>query len=95
MKQWGVNIAKAQKFLNEVYSDNIFLIEPKDSETLEVFVNELIDKDLSNCREEVLNTFILGSCKVYIYSTEKGKEYTHQLKEIVNALSFTSEVKEV
>ena len=49
MKQWTINIEETQKFLNEEYPENRYLIEPRGyqkmtwGEEFWVFVNEIID----------------------------------------------------
>ena len=91
MKQWFIDIEAVQKRLDERYSGNSYLIEQKD-DTIKIFVNELMDKDLSVCPKEILKTFELDRYTICVYTSAKDDELDRQLKNILSAIHFTSEV---
>ena len=90
MKEWIINIEEAQKLLDERYSENSYLIEQKDN-TIEIFVNELMDKDLSVCSKEILKTFKLGKYTICVYTSAKDEELHFQLSAIYFAILNSSE----
>ena len=91
MKKWTINIEEAQKFLNEEYSEDTYLIEPRGSSDIEIFVNEMIDKDLSICPKEILHLFKVDNYLIWVYTSAKGKELKKQLKSIYFAIFFVTE----
>lgn len=82
MKQWTIKIEEIQKILNEEYSEDTYLIEPRGSKDIEIFVNEMIDKDLSICPKEILHLFKVDEYLIWVYTSAKGKELKQQLKSI-------------
>ena len=64
IKRWFIDIEETQRLLDERYSGNSYLIEQKD-DTIKIFVNELMDKDLSVCPKEILKT--LDASKNILY----------------------------
>ena len=90
MKKWSINIEEIQKILNEEYSENTYLVEPRGSKDIEIFVNEMIDKDLSICPKEILHLFKLDECLIWVYTSAKGKELKDQLKSIFFAIFFVA-----
>lgn len=108
MKQWTINIEEAQKFLNEEYPENRYLIEPRGYQKLTwgeefwIFVNEIIDKRLDKNVEmsvseisKISHLFRLDNYLICIYTSAKGDELDRQLKNILSAIHFTSEVVEI
>ena len=91
MKQWSINIEEIQKILNEEYSENTYLIEPRGSKDIEIFVNEMIDKDLSICPKEILHLFKVDNYLIWVFTSAKGKELKQQLKSIFYAIDYASE----
>ena len=90
MKQWTINTEETQKLLDERYPNNTYLIEQKD-DTIEIFVNELIDKDLSVCSKEILKTFKLDRYTICVYTSAKDEELHFQLSAIYFAILNSSE----
>ena len=90
IKRWFIDTKETQKLLDENYPNNTYLIEQKD-DTIEIFVNELIDKDLSVCPKEVLKTFELDRYTICVYTTAKDEELHFQLSAIYFAIYSTSE----
>ena len=91
MKQWSINIEEIQKILNKEYSENTYLIEPRGSKDIEIFVNEMIDKDLSICPKEILHIFKVDNYLIWVFTSAKGKELKQQLKSIFFAVFFVTE----
>ncbi len=82
IKRWFIDIAETQKLLDERrYSGNSYLIEQKD-DTIKIFVNELMDKDLSVCPKEILKTFELDRYTICVYTSAKDEELHFQLSGI-------------
>ena len=105
MKQWTINIEETQKFLNEEYPENRYLIEPRGyqkntwGEEFWIFVNEIIDKRLDKDVEmsvseisKISHLFRIDNYLICIYTSAKGDELDRQLKNILSAIHFTSEV---
>ena len=90
MKQWTINIEETQRLLDERYSGNSYLIEQKD-DTIKIFVNELMDKDLSVCPKEVLKTFKLDRYTICVYTSATDEELHFQLSAIYFAILNSSE----
>ena len=107
MKQWTINIEEAQKFLNEEYPEDTYLIEPRGyqkmtwGEEFWIFVNEIIDKRLDKAVEmsvseisKISHLFRVDNYLICVYTSAKGEELKNQLKSIMSAIHFTSEVVE-
>ena len=90
IKRWFIDTEEAQKLLDERYHGNSYLIEQKD-DTIEIFVNELMDKDLSVCSKEVLKTFKLDRYTICVYTSAKDEELHFQLSGIYFAILNSSE----
>ena len=108
MKQWTINIEEAQKFLDEEYPENRYLIEPRGyqemtwGEEFWIFVNEMIDKRLDKDVEmsvsdisKISHLFRVDNYLICVYTSAKGEELKNQLKSIMSAIHFTSEVTEI
>ena len=107
MKQWTINIEEAQKFLDEEYPEDTYLIEPRGyqkmtwGEEFWIFVNEMIDKRLDKDAEmsvseisKISHLFRVDRYLICVYTSAKGEELKNQLKSIMSAIHFTSEVVE-
>lgn len=107
MKQWTINIEEAQKFLKEEYPENRYLIEPRGyqkttwGEEFWIFVNDMIDWRLDKDKEmsvseisKISHLFRVDNYLICVYTSAKGEELKNQLKSIVYAVHFTSEVVE-
>ena len=107
MKQWTINIEEAQKFLNEEYPEDRYLIEPRGyqkntwGEEFWIFVNDIIDKRLDKDVEmsvseisKISHLFRIDNYLICVYTSAKGEELKNQLKSIMSAIHFTSEVVE-
>ena len=55
----------------------------------------MIDKDLSICPKEILHLFKIDNYLICIYTSAKDDELDRQLKSILFAIHFTSEVVEI
>ena len=108
MKQWTINIEEAQKFLDEEYPEDTYLIEPRGyqkmtwGEEFWIFVNEMIDKRLDKDAEmsvseisKISHLFRVDNYLICVYTSAKGEELKNQLKSIMSAIHFTSEVIEI
>ena len=108
MKQWTINIEETQKFLNEEYPENRYLIEPRGyqkntwGEEFWIFVNEMIDKRLDKDAEmsvseisKISHLFRVDNYLICVYTSAKGEELKNQLKSIMSAIHYTSEVIEI
>ena len=104
MKQWTINIEEVQKFLNEEYPEDTYLIEPRGyqkmtwGEEFWIFVNEMIDKRLDKDVEmsvseisKISHLFRLDNYLICVYTSAKGEELKNQLKSIFYAIDYTSE----
>ena len=81
IKRWFIDIEETQRLLYERYSENSYLIEQKD-DTIKIFVNEMIDKDLSVCPKEILKTFKLDRYTICVYTSAKDEELHFQMSGI-------------
>ena len=108
MKQWIINIEEAQKFLNEEYPEDTYLIEPRGyqkmtwGEEFWIFVNDTIDwwqdkdKEMSVSEiSKISHLFRVDNYLICVYTSAKGEELKNQLKSIMSAIHFTSEVTEI
>ena len=108
MKQWTINIEETQKFLNEEYPENRYLVESRGykkdiwAEEIWVFVNDMIDWRLDKDKEmsvseisKISHLFRLDNYLICVYTSAKGDEVDRQLKNIFSAIHFTSEVVEI
>ena len=104
MERWTINIENAQKFLNEEYPENRYLIEPRGyqkntwGEEFWIFVNDMIDwrlgKDLGMSISdlmEVSHLFRIDNYLIWLYTPAKGEELKKQLKSIFYAIDYASE----
>ena len=104
MKQWTINIEEVQKFLNEEYPEDTYLIEPRGyqkmtwGEEFWIFVNEMIDKRLDKDVEmsvseisKISHLFRLDNYLICVYTSAKGEELKNQLKSIFYAIDYASE----
>ena len=104
MKQWTINIEETQKFLNEEYPENRYLIEPRGyqkntwGEEFWIFVNEIIDwrldKDVEMSVSEISkisHLFRIDNYLICVYTSAKGEELKKQLKSIFYAIDYASE----
>ena len=104
MKQWTINIEETQKFLNEEYPENRYLIEPRGyqkmtwGEEFWIFVNEMIDKRLDKGAEmsvseisKISQLFRVDNYLICVYTSAKGEELKKQLKSIFYAVDYASE----
>ena len=90
IKRWFIDIEETQRLLDKRYPNNTYLIEQKD-DTIEIFVNELMDKDLSVCPKEVLKTFKLDRYTICVYTSATDEELHFQLSAIYFAILNSSE----
>ena len=90
IKRWFIDIEETQKLLDERYPENSYLMEQK-ADTLKIFVNELMDKDLSVCPKEVLKTFKLDRYTICVYTSAKDEELHFQLSALYFAIYSSSE----
>lgn len=90
INRWFIDIEETQRLLDERYSENSYLIEQKD-DTIKIFVNELMDKDLSVCPKEILKTFELDRYTICVYTSAKDEELHFQLSGIYFAILNSSE----
>ena len=104
MKQWTINIEEAQKFLNEEYPEDRYLIEPRGyqkmtwGEEFWIFVNETIDWKLDKDVEtsvieisKISHLFRVDNYLICVYTSAKGEELKKQLKSIFYAIDYSSE----
>ena len=78
-------IEKIQTILNES-KDNVYLVEPCGKSLIEVFVNELIDKDSLEFPDEFIGDIEILNRRLRVYSTAVDEEYDAQIKEITDAV---------
>ena len=78
-------IEKIQSILNES-KDNAYLVEPCGKSLIEVFVNELIDKDSLEFPDEFIGDIEILNRRLRVYSTAVDEEYDVQIKEITDAI---------
>ena len=103
MKEWFIDIEETQKYLDEKYTENRYLVEPrgynKDTfmEEIWIFVNEIIDKRLDENIEMSVNEiskishlFKVGHYLICVYTSAKDEELIEQLENIYFATRFSS-----
>ena len=78
-------IEKIQSILNES-KDNAYQVEPCGKSLIEVFVNELIDKDSLEFPDEFIGDIEILNTRLRVYSTAVDEEYDTQIKEITDAI---------
>ena len=78
-------IEKIQTILNES-KDNAYLVEPCGKSLIEVFVNELIDKDSLEFPDEFIGDIEILNRRIRVYTTAVDEEYDEQIKEITDAI---------
>ena len=78
-------IEKIQTILNES-KDNAYLVEPCGKSLIEVFVNELIDKDSLEFSDEFIGDIEILNRRIRVYTTAVDEEYDAQIKEITDAV---------
>ena len=78
-------IEKIQSILNES-KDNAYQVEPCGKSLIEVFVNELIDKDSLEFPDEFIGDIEILNRRIRVYSSAVDEEYDAQIKEISNAV---------
>ena len=78
-------LAKIQTILNES-KDNAYLVEPCGKSLIEVFVNELIDKDSLEFPDEFIGDIEILNTRIRVYTTAVDEEYDEQIKEITDAI---------
>ena len=78
-------IEKIQSILNES-KDNAYLVEPCGKSLIEVFVNELIDKDSLEFPDEFIGDIEILNTRLRVYTTAVDEEYDAQIKEITDAV---------
>ena len=78
-------IEKIQSILNES-KDNAYLVEPCGKSLIEVFVNELIDKDSLEFPDEFVGYIEILDTRLRVYSSAVDEEYDAQIKEITDVI---------
>ena len=78
-------IEKIQTILNES-KDNAYLVEPCGKSLIEVFVNELIDKDSLEFPDEFIGDIEILDTRLRVYTSAVDEEYDEQIKEITDAI---------
>ena len=78
-------IETMQIILNES-KDNAYLVEPCGKSLIEVFVNELIDKDSLEFPDEFIGDIEILNTRLRVYTTAVDEEYDAQIKEITDAV---------
>ena len=78
-------IETIQTILNES-KDNAYLVEPCGKSLIEVFVNELIDKDTLEFPDEFIGDIEILNRRIRVYTTAVDEEYDIQIKEISDAI---------
>ena len=78
-------LEKMQSILNES-KDNAYLVEPCGKSLIEVFVNELIDKDTLEFPDEFIGDIEILNRRIRVYTTAVDEEYDIQIKEISDAI---------
>lgn len=78
-------LEKIQTILNES-KDNAYLVEPCGKSLIEVFVNELIDKDSLEFPDEFIGDIEILDTRIRVYTTAVDEEYDEQIKEITDAV---------
>ena len=78
-------IETIQTILNES-KDNAYLVEPCGKSLIEVFVNELIDKDSLEFPDEFIGDIEILNTRIRVYTSAVDEEYDVQIKEITDAI---------
>ena len=78
-------IERIQSILNES-KDNAYLVEPCGKSLIEVFVNELIDKDSLEFPDEFIGDIEILDRRIRVYTSAVDEEYDEQIKEITDAI---------
>ena len=78
-------IEKIQSILNES-KDNTYQVEPCGQSLIEVFVNELIDKDSLEFPDEFIGDIEILNRRIRVYSSAVDEEYDERSKEITDAV---------
>ena len=101
MERWTINIENTRKFLNEEYSEDTYLVEPRGftwGKEFWIFVNDMIDwrldKDLGMSISDLMEVSHLSRIDNYlicVYTSAKGEELKKQLKSIFYAIDYASE----
>ena len=105
MERWTINTENARKFLKGEYPENRYLIEPRGyqkmtwGEEFWIFVNDMIDWRLDKDKEmsvseisKISHLFRVDNYLICVYTSAKDDELDRQLKSIMSAIHFTSEV---
>ena len=78
-------IEKIQSLLNKS-KNNAYQVEPCGKSLIEVFVNELIDKDSLEFPDEFIGDIEILDRRIRVYSSAVDEEYDAQIKEITDAV---------
>ena len=78
-------LAKIQTILNES-KNNTYQVEPCGKSLIEVFVNELIDKDSLEFPDEFIGDIEILNRRIRVYTSAVDEEYDAQIKEITDAV---------
>ena len=103
MKEWFIGIEETQKYLDEKYTENRYLVEPrgynKDTfmEEIWIFVNEIIDKRLDESVEmtmseinKISHLFKVDHYLICVYTSATDEELYKQLENIYFATRFSA-----
>ena len=103
MKEWFIDIEETQKYVDEKYTENRYLIEPrgynKDTfmEEIWIFVNEIIDKRLDESVEmsmseinKISHLFRVGHYLICVYTSATDEELYKQLENIYFSTRFSA-----
>ena len=104
MERWTINTENVRKILNEEYSENRYLIEPRGyqkntwGKEFWIFVNDMIDwrqdkdKEMSVSEiSKISHLFRIDNYLICVYTSAKGDELKKQLKSIFYAIDYSSE----
>ena len=103
MKEWFIDIEETQKYFDEKYTENRYLVEPrgynKDTfmEEIWIFVNEIIDRRLDENIEmsmseinKISHLFKVGHYLICVYTSAKDEELIEQLENIYFSTRFSA-----
>ena len=103
MREWSIDTEETQKYLNEKYSENRYLVESrgynKDTfmEEIWIFVNEIIDKRLDEDVEmsmseinKISHLFRVGHYLICVYTSAKDEKLYEQLENIYFSTRFSA-----
>ena len=95
MKEWSIDIEETQKYFDEKYTENRYLVEPrgynKDTfmEEIWIFVNEIIDKRLDENIEmsmseinKISHLFRVGHYLICVYTSATDEDLYKKLENI-------------